>query len=139
TGFYCNQILDLLKVQMPRAQVLNDFYHLLIRFYLESGQYASAGVYLKKIDSLSRKIGDLTRIKENYYLAFRLDTATGSYRPAITNLLKFQHLHDSIFDETNRRQMQQLEVEYETQKNKNDIKIKDQDIVLLNQKNQLQQ
>ncbi len=139
TEFYCNQILGLIKVHMPRAQVVNDFYNLLIRFYLESGQYVLARIYHQKIDSLSRKIGDPARIKENYYLAFRIDSATGFYRTAIGNLLKFQHLHDSLYDETSNRQMQQLEVEYETQKNKNEIKIKDQDIALLHQKNQLQQ
>ena len=138
TGVYCNQILDLIKVQMPRAQVMNDFYQLLIRYYLVSRQYPLAGTYLKKIDSLSRKLDDPARIRDNYYLAFRLDTAMGSSRSAIVNLLKFQHLHDSLFDETSSRQMQQMEVEYETQKNRNEIKIKDQDIVLLNQKNQLQ-
>ena len=138
TGFYCNQILNLFREHMPRAQVVNDFYDLLIRYYLESGQYTLAATYLQKIDSLSKKIGDPARIRENFYLAFRLDTAKESYRSAISNLLKFQHLHDSLYDETSSRQMQQLEVEYETQKNKNDIKIKDQDIVLLNQKNQLQ-
>jgi hypothetical protein len=50
--------------------------------------------------------------------AVRLDTATGYYRSAIASLLKFQHFHDSLFDETSSRQMQR-EVEYETQKNKN--------------------
>jgi two-component sensor histidine kinase len=139
TGVYCNQILDLIRAHIPRAQVLNDSYHLLVRYYLESKQYPLAGFYHHKIDSLSRKMGDPARVRENYYLAFRLDTASGSYRSAIANLLQYQYLHDSLFDETNSRQIQQLEVEYETQKNKNEIKIKDQDIVLLNQKNQLQQ
>jgi two-component sensor histidine kinase len=139
TGFYCTQIADLIKAHQPRGQVVNDFYHLLIRFYLETKQYELGETYLQKIDSLSRKLGDPARVKENFYLAFRLDTAIGSYRSAIANLLKFQHLQDSLFNETSSRQMQQLEVEYETQKNKNEIKIKDQDIVLLNQKNQLQQ
>ncbi|HLA59015.1 MAG TPA: histidine kinase dimerization/phosphoacceptor domain -containing protein [Puia sp.] len=138
TGFYCTQILNLFKAHMPRAQVVNDFYDLLIRYYLESGQYTLAGTYFQKIDSLSKKMGDPARIRENFYLAFRLDTAKESYRSAISNLLKYQHLHDSLFDESSSRQMQQLEIEYETQKNKNEIKIKDQDIVLLNQKNQLQ-
>jgi two-component sensor histidine kinase len=138
TGTYCSQIMELIKAHNPRGQVVNDFYYLLIRFYVESRQYALAGIYLKKIDSLSRKLGDPARIKENFYLAFRLDTALGSHRSAIENLLKFQHLNDSLFDETNRRQMQELEVEYETQKNKNEIEFKDQDIVLLHQKNQLQ-
>ncbi|MEO6313617.1 MAG: histidine kinase dimerization/phosphoacceptor domain -containing protein [Chitinophagaceae bacterium] len=139
TGIHCNQILEQIKVHMPRAQVVNDFYQLLIGYYLESRQFSAAGIYLHKIDSLSRKLDDPARIRDNYYLAFRLDTATGSTRSAIANLLKFQHLHDSLFDETSSREMQQMEVEYETQKNKNEIKIKDQDIVLLNQKNELQQ
>ncbi|MEO6550243.1 MAG: histidine kinase dimerization/phosphoacceptor domain -containing protein [Ferruginibacter sp.] len=139
TGVYCNEILELFKRQMPRAQVVNDFYQVLIGYYLETKQYTSAGIYLHKIDSLSRKLDDPARIKDNYYLAFRLDTAKGSLRSAIVNLLRFQDLHDSLFDETSSRQMQQMEVEYETEKNKNEIRIKDQDIVLLNQKNQLQQ
>src|SRR5262249_22145933 len=129
TGFYCTKIQDLIKAHVPRGQVVNDFYQLLISYYLETRQYALADIYYQKIDSLSRKLGDPARIKEDYYLAFRLDTARGSYKSAISNLLKFQHLNDSLFDETSSRQIQQLEVEYETQKNKNEIKIKDQDIV----------
>ncbi|CAN5621304.1 hypothetical protein BH11BAC3_BH11BAC3_01910 [soil metagenome] len=138
TGAYCNEIIDLFRQRMPRAQVVNDFYQVLIGYYLETRHYKSAGIYLAKIDSVSRQLADPARIRDNYYLAFRLDTAQGFSRPAIANLLKYQHLHDSLFDETSNREMQQMEVEYETEKNRNEIKIKDQDIVLLNKDNQLQ-
>jgi two-component sensor histidine kinase/tetratricopeptide (TPR) repeat protein len=130
--FYSDQILELIKVHRPPDKTLHKFYSLLIGFYLKSGQYASAIMYIRTIDSLSKKIGDPNLVKEDYYLRFRLDTAQGHYKSAAENLLKYQALHDSLFNETSNRQIKQLEVEYETEKNKNEI-------TLLNQRNQLQQ
>src|SRR5687767_6727726 len=130
--YYSNQILKLIKTHRPSDKQLHQFYSLLIGFYLQSRQYSFANMYIGTIDSLSRKIGDSHRIKEDYYLRFRLDTAQGHYKSAAENLLKYQTLNDSLFNETTSRQIKQLEVEYETEKNKNEI-------ILLNQKNQLQQ
>ena len=96
-------------------------------------------MYIAKIDSLSRKIADPDRIKDVYYIKFRLDTAQGRQNSAVADLLEYQKIKDSLFNETSLRQIKQLEVEYETEKSKNDLKIKDQDITVLNQKNQLQQ
>ena len=129
---YCNQILELIEIHRPPDKQLYDFYLILIGYYLQSRQYSSVGMYLSTIDSLSRKIGDPDRIKESFYLKFRLDTARGHYRSATENLLKYQLLKDSLFNEATSRQIKQLEVEYETEKNKNEITV-------LNQKNQLQQ
>lgn len=129
---YCGEILQLVKLHQPPDKLLHNFYLILIGYYLQSGEYTSADTYVRQIDSLSRKIGDPHRIKEAYYLKFRLDTARGNYRSATGNLLKYQALNDSLFNETTTRQIKQLEVEYETEKNKNVI-------TLLNQKNQLQQ
>lgn len=129
---YSNQILQLIKTHRPSDKQLHQFYSLLIGFYLQSKQYASANMQIGTLDSLSRKIGDPHGIKEDYYLRFRLDTAQGHYKSATENLLKYQSLNDSLFNETTSRQIKQLEVEYETEKNKNEITV-------LNQKNQLQQ
>ncbi|HEY6901344.1 MAG TPA: sensor histidine kinase, partial [Puia sp.] len=136
---YCDQLLQIVKVHKPSDKMLHDFYSLLIGFYLQTRQYASASLYIPTIDSLSRKIGDPHGVKEDYYLKFRLDTAQGNYKLATEHLLKYQMLNDSLFTETASRQMKQLEVEYETEKNRNEIRIRDQDIMVLNQKNQLQQ
>lgn len=129
---YSNQILHLIKTHRPSDKTLHNFYSILIGFYLRSRQYSSANLYIRTMDSLSRKIGDPHRIKEDYYLKFRLDSALGHYKSATENLLKYQGLHDSLFNETASRQIKQLEVEYETQKNRNEITV-------LNQKNLLQQ
>ena len=130
-NFYCNQILQLIRLHRPPDNLLHNFYQLLIGYYLQSGQYASADMYIATIDSLGRKIGDPNRIKDGFFLRFRLDTARGLYKAANENLLKFQALNDSLFNETTSRQIKQLEVEYETEKSKNVITV-------LSQQNQLQ-
>jgi len=104
----------------------------LIGFYLQSRQYVSAGTYIGTIDSLARKIGDPHLVKEDYYLRYRFRYGPGNYKSAAENLLKYQTLNDSLFNETTNRQIKQLELEYETEKNKNEITV-------LNQRNQLQQ
>lgn len=129
---YSNQVFQIIKAHKPSDKMLHKFYSLLISFYLQSSQYAFASQHIGTIDSLGRKIGDPHRIKEDYYLRFRLDTALGHYKSATENLLKYQVLNDSLFNETTSRQIKQLEVEYETEKNKNEIDS-------LNQRNQLQQ
>lgn len=130
--FYCNQVLQILKRHRPSDKTLQKFYFSLVGFYIQSRQYASANLYMGKLDSLSKKINDPHRIKEDYYLKFLLDTAQGHHKSAIENLLKYQALNDSLFTEAKDKQIKQLEIEYESEKNKNQI-------VELNQENQLQQ
>ena len=130
--FYSNQILDLIKIHRPADKVLHSFYLILIGYYLQSKQYSAADIYISTIDSLSKKIGDPHGVKEVFYLKFRLDTALSHYKSAAENLLKYEALNDSLFNETTSRQIKQLEVEYETEKHTNEITV-------LSQKNQLQQ
>ncbi len=61
-------------------------------------------MHIRTIDSLSSKIGDPHRVKEDYYLKFKLDFAQGHYQMAMVNLLKYKTLHDSLFNETVSRQ-----------------------------------
>jgi hypothetical protein len=55
---YCSQILELIKYHRPQDKQLHSFYLILIGYYLQSGQYASAATYISEIESLSRKIGE---------------------------------------------------------------------------------
>jgi len=137
--YYSSEILRLIKLHRPSDNDLHDFYLVLIGFYLQSKQYSSASMYIGIIDSLSRKINDPHRIAKNIYLKFRLDTAQGHQRSAVANLLEYQKINDSLFNETSSRQIKQLEIEYEMEKSRNELRIKDQNITVLNQQNQLQQ
>lgn len=129
---YANKILALIRFHRPSDKMLHRFYNLLISYYLQSRQYLFANAYIGTLDSLGRKIGDRHCIGEGYFLKFRVDTAMGRYKSAYEDLLKYQQLHDSLFNETSNRQIRQLQVEYERENDKNEI-------TQLNQKNQLQQ
>ncbi|WP_426670381.1 tetratricopeptide repeat-containing sensor histidine kinase [Mucilaginibacter sp. McL0603] len=135
---YCDKLLEIVK--RPNLDDLDrtNIYVMLIRYYKASKQYPLALSYLIKNKSLTQKIGDPVRISHNYNSWFGLDTAQHNYKSAVYNLLKSQKINDSLFNETKSKQIAQLQVQYETQKKTSDLKIKDQDIRLLRQKNQIQ-
>src|SRR5262249_47634868 len=130
---YANKVLELIKTRKTQPQLLSKFYIVLTKYYIESRQYGPASIYIRKFDSLCTTMGaDLTREKISYELKFRRDTALGHYKPAVTNLLASQKLNDSLFNESSNKQIKELEIEYETEKRKNEI-------TELNQKNQVAQ
>lgn len=129
---YFNRMLEIIKTHKPEGNMLYNVYFMLTRFYLQIDQAASAGKYLIFADSVLANLGGATRYKENFLMHFRVDTAFHNYKSAVTNLLKYQNLNDSIFNETSNKQIRQLEIEYETEKHKNEI-------ALLGQQNQLAQ
>lgn len=136
---YANQLLSIIKTHKPQKRTIDNIYLLLINYYISSKQLKTAGLYLKKKDSLSQEVGDPNTMNQNNYLKFRLDTALGNFRLATYSILKYNKIKDSLFNETKSKQIKQLEIGYETGKKEDSIKIKDKSITVLNQKNQLQQ
>ena len=63
---------------------------------------------------------------------FKVDSARQHYPEAIRHYQQYKALQDSIFNETKSKQITQLSIQYETEKNKHEITV-------LNQKNQLAQ
>jgi two-component system, sensor histidine kinase PdtaS len=128
---YCNALLKMVK---GPGFDLNDsvrMYSLIIRFYIASGQYSSALTYLIKNKGLTRQLGTPHDISENYREWVTLDSALHDYRSALYNLMEFNKINDSVYNQSKSRQIQLLQVEYETEK-------KDQNIQLLSQKERLQ-
>jgi len=135
---YCNKLLEIVKRPDLGDLDRTNIYAVLIRYYKACKQYSLALSYLIKNKSLTQKIGDPIRISRNYSSWFSLDTAQGNYKSAVANLLKSHNINDSLFNETKSKQILQLQVQYETQKKINDLKIKDQHIALLNQNYKLE-
>jgi len=135
---YCDKLLEIIKHKGLADFDRTNIYNILIRYYKASKQYHLALSYLIKNKSLTEKIGDPIRISRNYSSWFSLDTAQHNYKSAVTNLLKFNNINDSLFNETKSKQVLQLQEQYESQKKINDLKIKDQNIRILKQRNQIQ-
>jgi two-component sensor histidine kinase len=135
---YCDQVIKILDMGKNYDNVRYNMLVCISRFYIESGNYVKALTYLKRNEALAKKLNDPMVISGNYRLWYRLDTLTHNYKSANEHFLRFFNIHDSLFNETKSRQIQQLRVQYETEKNQNEIKLKDQRIRYLNQSAKLQ-
>ncbi len=123
---YVDEILRLIKLYTPPARALYSFYYIIAKYYLSTREYPVARTYMGKLDSIKDQLGDINVDRSNFLLKFQLDTALGHFESAVTNLLAFRQLNDSLFNETSNKQIKQLEIEYETEKNKNKISELDQ-------------
>ncbi|WP_242675453.1 tetratricopeptide repeat-containing sensor histidine kinase [Niastella koreensis] len=101
------------------------------RFYLQHGQFKKAKTYLDTAVTIMGADRVIDQ-RELFKMRFTADSALGNYSAAIKNLQYYQFLNDSIYNERKSRQIEELTVQYETQK-------KEQNIRLLENEKQLQQ
>src|SRR5260221_6387567 len=136
--FYCDQLIQETKNPHINLAILSAYYAEIIQYYIATSQYSNSLTYLKKNKALLDTTKDFVRIARNYNLWFSLDTSERNYRSAVFHLMQANRINDSIFNETKSRQIQQLNVQYEIDKKETDIKLKDQQIQVLTQKELLQ-
>jgi len=114
-----------------QQQMQSSFY--LGKLYTRTGQYEKARACLAPIAADSGKaLMPIALLQDTYYLLFQLDSATGNYISAIHHLQVFRTLNDSIFDDTRNQQIEELTLQYATEK-------KDRDLQRLNDQALLQQ
>ncbi|SDH04979.1 tetratricopeptide repeat-containing sensor histidine kinase [Chitinophaga filiformis] len=101
------------------------------RFYLQRGQFKKAHVYLDTALAYSRDARLLDQ-RALLQMLFTADSALGNYSTAIKYLQRCQFINDSIYNERKSRQIEELTIQYETQK-------KEQNIRLLEKERRLQQ
>jgi two-component system, sensor histidine kinase PdtaS len=135
---YVRQLLDMIETKEVNYYFNLSCYSEVVKFYVNSGQYQLATKYLHKHTALAEQIPDLLQMGNSHKLWFMLDTARLDYRSAISHLVRYKDLSDSLFNETKSHQISELEIQYETEKKENDIVIKDQNIQLLTKQDQLQ-
>jgi two-component sensor histidine kinase/tetratricopeptide (TPR) repeat protein len=110
-----------------------------IQFLFMTGQYSKMPYYLKVNEEVAENLGALRDLSENHLWWFRVDSAQSRYASAINHYQTYKSLNDSLFNETKSKQIAQLQIQYETEKKDQDIKLKDQSIDLLTKRDQLQQ
>jgi two-component sensor histidine kinase len=130
--FYCEQLISETKNPNINLHVLSNYYDLIGKYYIATAQYPEASYYLTKNEELLNKTKDFFGLARNYSLWFSYDTAQHRYKSAIFNVVRANKINDSLFTATKSRQVEQLQIEYETREKENQI-------VLLNQKAKLEQ
>ncbi|ACU61756.1 signal transduction histidine kinase [Chitinophaga pinensis DSM 2588] len=101
------------------------------RFYLQRKQFEKAHIYLNKVlpDKWQLRLTDQ---RELFRMLFIADSALGNYTTAIKDLQQYQSINDSLYNERKSRQIEELIIQYETDK-------KEQNIRLLEKEKRIQQ
>lgn len=128
---YYVKVIELTSQLQNSNEITSDINYELGQYLIEKKQYKNAVTHLQKALSASQGINTLAVTKDIYMMLYKSDSAMGNFLPAIQHLMKHKEINDSIFNETKSRQIEELQVQYETAK-------KEKDIELLANQNQLQ-
>jgi two-component sensor histidine kinase len=93
------------------------------KFYIKIGQLDKASSYLKNVLANVAQRNAVTTIKDVHLMLFRIDSAKGNYISAINHLWTHQALSDSILTETKSKQIEELQIRYETSKKEHEIEL----------------
>ena len=136
---YCHQVLQLAGKYGAGSPGLAATYHSVVEFLLASRQYEPARTYLRINQALCEKQGAAGALAANHLLWFRLDSTLRNYPAAIGHYQRYVALRDSLLTKSKSREIEQLMIQYETEKKDQDLKLKEKNIQLLTKQGKLQQ
>lgn len=117
---------------LPQKRELAESHVHVASDYLMLKDYPMARTNLEKAILLAEEIGAKTSLKEAYEKMSMLYAETGDYKNALLYKDKFMVIKDSLFNDTKSRQLQELQVKYDSEKKQDaiatlqkDAKIKD--------------
>ena len=119
------------KKSMLVHEIVELSYYDMAAFYVQHQQFKKARPYLETL-MLKPPSVYVSKLADIQLFLFKVDSASGHYVTAIKHLQQYKALTDSIFNDKKSQQIEQLQIEYKTEK-------KDQEISLLTRKDQLQQ
>lgn len=129
---YCDKLLHISQRFDPNYPDQSLVYEEVIPFYLDTRQYALARRYLAIHKTFCQAVLWPLGRSRNHLWWFKLDSTLGNYQSAILHYQSFKAIEDSLLNETTRKKIEQLQIQYQSDK-------KDQDIVLLENQSRLQQ
>ena len=106
------------------------------KFYLERGAYTSAKPYLLKALTAGVFVPPLTQLRDIHYLIFQVDSAQNNYVSAIRHFELSKTLNDSVFNIAKSKQIEELQIKYETDKKDKNLQLLGSNVKL--QKKELQ-
>ncbi|MDJ1480954.1 histidine kinase dimerization/phosphoacceptor domain -containing protein [Cytophagaceae bacterium YF14B1] len=138
--YYCGQLHQLSsQFNQVNAETQIYAYDMLAIFYLATQQYKLAQKYVRIHKALAQRDGLLPALAKNYLWHFKIDSAQGNYPAAILHYQHYKALKDSLLNEAKSQQIAQLQIQYETEKKDQNIKLQQQNILLLTKQSLLKE
>lgn len=90
-------------------------------FYLVINKQDVARSFLLKALKRFQTAGSVKDLKDNFLLLFKAESAAGNYRQAMVYLQKSNKLKDAIFKTAKDKQLQELQIKFDTEQKNRDI------------------
>jgi two-component sensor histidine kinase len=100
-------------------EVINLANYDISNFYLARKQYDKAQLYARQMGGTV----SVDNLKNAELLRFKIDSATGDYKSALTHYGNYQKAKDSLFNELKSKQIAELQIKYETDQKQKNIEI----------------
>jgi len=126
-GGYTNELTALIERHPDVAPSLLGAYRYLFFYFMAVHQYAEAKKYASMYLSVALSKNIKKNIATGYLIKSRADSALGNYQAALSSYQDYKNLTDSMLNASSSFQFAQMQVEYETEKKDNDIKLLKQD------------
>lgn len=138
-SFYANELRNMISRYPWDNMMLAPVYSGLATYYLAKKDYLSAEKYASTYIDFCRKNRYRNSLAIAYFFRSKADSGLGNFQSALSDFKQYKTLVDSIMDDSKSSQIAQLQVVNETEKKNNDLKLKQQNIAFLTNKNQLQE
>jgi two-component system, sensor histidine kinase PdtaS len=96
-------------------------YNTAVRYYIFMKQYAEARQLFPKLIASAKATDRFVSSGTAYLTAFELDTIQHYYDRAVADMLTYKTIQDSLYNENRARDIQELQISYETAEKEKDI------------------
>ena len=117
---------DMLRIREKTDQA--NVYLTLGNFYIATRQYEQARGFLNKALRFTYQVGQSSlKTAQVHLMMFKVDSARGNFPIAIRHYQRYKALNDSVFNQTKSQQIASLNLQYETAKKDQSIKLLQKD------------
>src|SRR5258705_12339348 len=137
-GRYPGQLMKYSDGMKPDEYDQLAIYTELNRFLIASGQYETARRFVEQQRLIAEKFKLPDHRTSSYFYRFKIDSASGDMASALHYFTLYTTGRDSVFNENTAKQLNQLHVEFETEKKDKELLLKEKNIQILVQQSALQ-
>ncbi|BAV04344.1 sensor histidine kinase [Filimonas lacunae] len=124
-----HQLVEQLPAQYP-ATGLPELYCSIAGFYIDQKNMPRSRQYINKAISLSGSNYSLFNQAHLEWIQFRLDSASGSYNAALQHHIAYTLLNDSLYNLSQRKQMDELVNTQQSEQEKHHLSLQQQQTLL---------
>ncbi|SDQ64690.1 ATP-binding protein [Flagellimonas zhangzhouensis] len=110
-----------LRAKLDMKRELSLSYNQIALIYLEMKNYPLAKENVEKAIAITHEIGAKKELQENYELLSKIHEASGEFEQALAYKNIAITLKDSLFNVAKSKQIEELQVRYDTERQQNDI------------------